>query len=268
MVRNLFFIGNPLSPREFHRLQYKESELALFALIIRGSNGNLRVIRFNVDFAPSVAAKRMQNLIILCQRCLTWIETHSEMCPDCGTDVYLDAPDISRELLAELLGKPLLVLGPLRVDRLGLPNYGYFIGTTAGVLFLPRLHRRMNGAWEAISSQRLPNWWPFQGDLASPRFINWLRKPFGMNVPTEQNSIDVLDRDHDSLADRLMDSPGAFFTHHRNIKAITGRSRQLKFERSMQRSIVIIDETTDGSLRSSLYSFLSRPNDEKLRRAL
>lgn len=207
----------------------------------------------------------MQNLIVLCHRCLTWTETHEGLCPECGADVFLDAPDFDGDLLEEMLGDPLVVLGPLRIDRLELPSYGFFVGTTTGILFLPRLHRRVNGAWEAITSQRLPNWWPFQGDLASPRFMSWLRKPFGMNVATDDQTVDHLDRT--SLSERLMESPGGFFTPRRNVKMVTGRRRQLRLERALQRSITVIDETEDGSLRNALDSFLSRPNEEQLRRA-
>lgn len=196
----------------------------------------------------------MQNLIVLCQRCFTWVETHSDSCPECAAEVFLDTPDMDRDLLAEILGTSMTLIGPVRIERSLLPNYGFLVATTTGILFLPRLHRRTNGAWEGVTSQRLPRWWPFQGDISSPRFLNWLRRPFVSETTDELLAQVEQDTKLDSLADRLMDSPGAFFTAHRSIKAITGRWRLVKIERLLQRSISIVDETEEGSLRTVLDS--------------
>src|ERR1700677_747051 len=106
----------------------------------------------------------MQNLVIFCQSCLTWVEPFSDQCPECGVEVQLDRPDPDLKDLEEKLGRQLTVVGPIRVERQGLPSYGHLVGTTRGVLFLPRLHRRVNGAWEGVTSQRLPGWWPFRGE--------------------------------------------------------------------------------------------------------
>ena len=196
----------------------------------------------------------MHNLIVLCQRCLSWVETHSDTCPECAADVFLDMPDINRDSLAEILGTPISLIGPVRIERYSLPNYGFLIGTSAGILYLPRLHRRLNGAWESVTSQRLPRWWPFQGDASSPRFLNWLRRPF---ISESSDEILAPAEDQpgmDALADRFMDSPGAFFTRHQSIKSISGRWRLVKLERMLQRSISIVDETEEGSLRVTLDS--------------
>lgn len=190
------------------------------------------------------------------------------MCPECGAEVCLESPDLDQDALSEVLGKPVKTLGPLRLERQALPNYGYFIGTTQGLLFLPRLHRRVNGAWEGVTSQRLPGWWPFHGDQKSPRFLNWLRRPFGGPATDEQKSESLFQQDIDSLADRLMDSPGAFFVEHRFIKTVTMRRRLVKLERPPQRSISFVDETDDGSLGMSLNALVAQAGRERLRQAL
>lgn len=180
------------------------------------------------------------------------------MCPECGVMVDLDRPDPEREALAEILGKSLMVVGPVRVERRPLPNYGHLIGTTEGILFLPRLHRRINGAWEGVTSQRLPGWWPFQGDLSSPRFLNWLRRPFGGSPRAVNSETAIVDDSTQSLADRLLDSPGGFFIVHRSIRALTPRRRTIKLERPPLRSIAIADETEDGSLLTSLNALAAQ----------
>ena len=208
-------------------------------------------------------ASEMQNLIVLCHRCFTWGETHSDLCPECGADVCLELPDLDRDRMAEILGRPLVVIGPLQVDRQGLPNYGYLIGTTEGVLFLPRLHRRTNGAWEGMTSQRLPSWWPFRGDHSSPRFLNWLQRPFGGAAHSEMISKKFSVQEIDSLVDRLMDSPGAFFVGLRDIHSITARWQRVKLDRMPARSITFIDETEDRSLLTSLNGHLVQAAKEQ-----
>lgn len=200
----------------------------------------------------------MQNLIVLCQSCVSWIEPHAEMCPECGAEVVLDRPDPDPTALAEILGNPLMVLGPVRVERQVLPSYGHLIGTTEGVLFLPRLHRRINGAWEGVTSQRLPGWWPFRGELASPKFLKWLRHPFAGTVSGQNKLEPISEQDLESLADRLMDSPGAFFIEQRLIRAVTPRRRTIKLDRPPFRSVTLVDESEDGSLHVSLNSLTGR----------
>lgn len=210
----------------------------------------------------------MQNLIVLCHRCFTWGETHADVCSECGADVYLDLPDLDQNELVEKLGSPLSIFGPVRVERLGLPNYGFLIGTTNGILFLPRLHRRINGAWEGMTSQRLPGWWPFGGDLTSPRFLNWLRRPFGSIADSNQKVEAFSTQEIASLADLFMDSPGAFFVELRLIRSITARWRRVKLDRSPHRSVTFVDETDDVTLATSLNSHVVRAANEKLRPAL
>ena len=195
----------------------------------------------------------MQNLIVFCQQCFAWIEPQSELCPDCGSPVVLDQPDPDLDTLARIMGAPVMFLGAVRVERSALPSFGELIGTTEGVLFLPRLHRRLNGAWEGVASTRLPAWWPFRGDHTSPKFLDWLRRPSGVRVfehATEGEPASI----PTSLPDRLMDSPGAFFAERRFIRSISARKRMVKLDRSPFRSITLVDETEDGSLCASLNS--------------
>lgn len=196
----------------------------------------------------------MQNLIVFCERCFTWVEPTSDFCPECGTEVQLDRPDPDLEDLALKLGRQLTVLGPVRVDRQGLPNYGYLVGTTQGLLFLPRLNRRINGAWEGVTPQRCPGWWPFGNDTGSPGFLKWLRKPFGIQDQIEGSSEPHLEQDLESLARRVMDSPGAFFVERRAMRGMTVRRRTVKIERPPLRSVTLLDESEDGSLGAALNS--------------
>ena len=86
----------------------------------------------------------MPNLLVLCQGCFAWVEPHSQLCPECGIEIDLERPDLDRETLAGILGRPLMTLGSVRVDRRDLPSFGELIGTSTGLLFVPRLHRRLN----------------------------------------------------------------------------------------------------------------------------
>jgi hypothetical protein len=150
-----------------------------------------------------------------------------------------------------------MILGATRVERSALPSFGELIGTTEGVLFLPRLHRRLNGAWEGIASTRLPGWWPFRGDHTSPKFLDWLRRPTGVSIdePTKEGEPEPIPT---SLPDRLLDSPGAFFAERRFIRSISARKRMVKLERSLLRSITLVDETEDCSLAASLDTLALR----------
>ena len=205
-------------------------------------------------FTTAVA---MQNLIVFCQQCFAWIEPQSELCPECGCPVVLDQPDPDLDTLVRIIGTPLMFLGAARVERSALPSFGELIGTTEGVLFLPRLHRRLNGAWEGVASTRLPGWWPFRGDHTSPKFLDWLRRPSGVRVfePAKEGEPEPIPT---SLPDRLLDSPGAFFVERRFIRAISARKRMVKLERSPFRSITLVDETEDCSLCASLNSLALR----------
>ena len=196
----------------------------------------------------------MQNLLVFCQYCFSWVEPHSLMCPDCASEVDLDQPDLEREVLSDILGTSIMSLGNVGVDRQGLPSYGELIATTEGILFFPRLHRRLNGAWEGVVSTRVPAWWPFRGDHHSTRFLEWLRHPLGVPMENEPAFVPSRESAKRSLADRMMDSPGAFFAAHRSIRSITSRRRTVKLNRSPFRSIVLIDETENGTLHATLDS--------------
>ena len=231
------------------RLTVKDARTYVFHFHLHYSLDILHTSFVSESFA---VAALMQNLIVLCQYCFTWIEPHSEMCPECGAEVLLDRPDPDLNALADILGKPLSVLGPVRIERPDLPNYGHLIATTEGVLFLPRLHRRVNGAWEGVTSQRLPGWWPFRGDVSSPKFLGWLRLPFGASAANQNQRKNDSEQDLESLANRLMDSPGAFFIEHRMIRTVTAKRRTIKLDRSPLRSVSLIDETVEGSVCLSL----------------
>ena len=199
---------------------------------------------------------RMPNLLVLCQGCFAWVEPHSRLCPECAVEIDLERPDLDRETLDRILGRPLMTLGSVRVDRRDLPSFGELIGTSTGLLFVPRLHRRLNGAWEGVESSRLPGWWPFRGDQTSPRFLEWLKHPLGIKVEPISAVDPVPQPDRVSLAERLMESPGGFFAELRWIESITSRRRTVKLNRTHLRTITVIDETEDGSLHAALDSLV------------
>lgn len=176
------------------------------------------------------------------------------MCSECGADIDLDRPDPAISDLAEMLGRPLAVLCPVRIERQELPSSGCLVGTSEGVLFLPRMQKRINGALEPVTSQRTSSWWPFHGDVTSPGFFHWLRRQFGASSPASPASAMINDPDMESLADRLLDSPGAFFIQRRSIRTITTRWRSVKIDRPPLRSVTIIDETAEGTLGATLSS--------------
>lgn len=180
----------------------------------------------------------------------------------------MEFPDPDRDELAGVLGRPISVIGPLRVDRRSLPSFGFLIGTSDGILFLPRLHRRLNGAWEGVDSQNVPGWWPFRGDRKSPHFWNWLRNPFQISIHDDTTTPPPGESEINPLAERLMDSPGAFFVDLPSIRSISAKRRRVKIERAACRSITLIDETEDGSLLVSLNSHVAHVAKEKLRPAL
>ena len=199
----------------------------------------------------------MLNLIVLCRHCYSWVESHSN-CPECLGEVCLETADRTDDEFAEVLGQPICELGPIQVDRKDLPSYGNLVRTTTGYLFLPRLHRRLNGAWEGLSSQKIPAWWPFQGESRTSRFLNWLRGPVGTPVTADESTPGPSVMSDVPLYHRLLDSPGAFFVQQRHIKSITVRRRHVKIERPPFRNVTLVDETEDSSLYTSLIQLNSQ----------
>ena len=182
-------------------------------------------------------------------------------------DVCLDCPDPDSELLNQILGQPLVALGPVSVERRSLPNFGSLVGTTEGLLFLPRLRRRENGAWEGTSPQRPQGWWPFRDQPGSPRFLKWFGgSPESNSSPLPITESSVLERD--SLVDCLMDSPGAFFLEHRLTHSIKARRQQVRIDRTPLRSVTFVDETSDGSLHAALTSLATRAATDRRRPTL
>ena len=200
----------------------------------------------------------MQNLVVLCSCCISWIEPCAEVCPECGAAVLLDHPDLDQDELNELLGSPLLPLGLVSIERTNLPNMGLLVGTTRGVMFLPQLHRRINGAWEGVTTHRPPGWWPFRNEAGSAGFLNWLRRPWGMKTEMSAKATAGADLDPVSLSDRLMDSPGAFFIQRRLIRSVAIRRRTIKFDRTPLRIMTIVDETENESLATAFASMCTQ----------
>jgi hypothetical protein len=157
-------------------------------------------------------------------------------------------------VLTQLIGELVNVAGPVRIERRVVPSLGHLLVTTGGLMFLPRLHRRLNGAVEEVTSQRSPGWWPFQGEQSSSRFLAWLRRSTPEASANGSSAEHPLERASEPLAERLMESPGAFFVARLTIQAITARRRQIQINRAPSRSIALSDETDDGSVMAALYS--------------
>jgi hypothetical protein len=111
----------------------------------------------------------------------------------------------------------------------------------------------------------LPGWWPFRGDQTSPRFLNWLRSPFGTVGGQPLKPESLTPQDIGSPADRLMDSPGAFFVELRLIRSLAGRRRRIMLERPPLKSLIFVDETEEGSLLQSLNSHIVEAAKERER---
>jgi hypothetical protein len=196
----------------------------------------------------------MQSLVVFCQRCYAWVPPQGEICPDCGSEIVLDEPDLDRKVLETIIGSHLILIGTVRIERQFLPSYGQLHGTTEGLLFLPELRQRPNGAWEGVVPTRRSGWWPFRGGSHSRGEAQRLRFPTGERIVdpamTEDDGVPAV-----SLVDRLMESPGAFFAERRFIRSMTARKRTVKLERNPYRSISMVDESPDDSLCASLNSY-------------
>jgi len=177
----------------------------------------------------------MSSLIVVCPHCLTWIEPHADRCTECGVAVDIDAPDPDEEVLALRLGKPLLEIGPVRLERPGWPSLGRLVATTEGLLFLPDFVRRPNGAIEPRldepdSSANWPArlgcswWWPQRSQLTPTK-----------SAPAVDSTATVFP----PILQRLLDAPGGLFVERASVRRLLARWNHLQIERRPARSVTL-----------------------------
>lgn len=174
----------------------------------------------------------MASLIVVCPHCLTWIEIHSDCCPECATAVSVDDNDPAADLISERLGDRLQDLGPTRLLRRGWPESGQLVATSSGLLFVPHLIVRPNGALEAITedSQLRPS-------RVSGMFHWWSLPPWRRPVDDDQGRSSAECAEGRPLIDLLFDSPGAFFIARSTIQRIGSRWGRVQIERQPSRSV-------------------------------
>ncbi len=178
----------------------------------------------------------MSSLIVLCPQCLTWAEPQADRCTECGVVVDVDAPDPDGESLSLRLGETLRELGPIRLDRSGWPSLGRLVATSAGLLFLPELRARPNGAIEPCAGEpdSAAGW-------AAPLSLSWWwpqRTPASSFHPTRSVSADVAEETASPpLFQRLLDAPGGLFVARASVGRLLARWNHLQIERRPARSV-------------------------------
>lgn len=187
------------------------------------------------------------SLIVVCPHCLTWIEPQSECCPECAGAVDVDAPDPLESELSTQFGELLGGLGLVRLDRRGWPSIGRFVATTEGLMFIPDIFFRPNGAislrekvsdenesWSERISQS--SWWPWRAVVPV----------------TDEPSQAEAEFAAMSITAQMLSSPGALFVARRSIKRIVPNWNRVRIDRSPSRS-VSVTPVGRGASASRLY---------------
>ena len=184
----------------------------------------------------------MSSLIVVCSHCLTWAEPQADCCTECGVVVDIDAPDAEDARLTQRLGEPLVELGLVRLERRGWPSLGTLVGTTEGLLFVPRLKSRPNGAIEAIDEDSRA--------AASSLAIwlsSWRRFPAASSSPSTQPG-----EDSSGLRpprEMLFDSPGALFVQRTTIRRALIQWGCLRLVRPPSKSVTFAPVSTSYTIR-------------------
>lgn len=184
----------------------------------------------------------MSSLIVVCPHCLTWAEPHADCCTECGVAVDVDAPDAEDATLTQRLGEPLAELGPVRLERHGWPSLGTLVGTTEGLLFIPRLKSRPNGAIEAIDEDSLA-----AASWLAIWLASWLRAPAGSSSPSTRPDDDSSGLR--SSRELLFDSPGALFVQRTTIHRALIQWGCLRLLRPPSKSITFAPASTCQTIR-------------------
>lgn len=193
------------------------------------------------------------SLIVVCTRCLTWVEPHADRCTECGAIVDVDAPDLDDETLAARLGEPLAELGPARLERRGWPSLGRLIATSEGILFLPDHAPRQNGALEPCRDEphrraslfvQLTQWWQSA------------RLPAVTAIPVACRTNDQ--RSVSAASQWLFEAPGGLFVRRSSVRRTLARWNHLKIERQPLRSVVL----TPAAPGDTVKQLLSRLHEQ------
>lgn len=189
----------------------------------------------------------MSSLIVVCPHCLTWAEPHSERCTECGLAIDMDAPDPDEHELLQRLGEPVADLGPIRIDRLGWPDFGHLLATSEGLMFLPQFSVRPNGALEPMTVDHPTStarkihrgswWWPNRSRATSSG---------------ESAASDDTIAQEASTVQRLFDSPGALFVARSSIQKVQVNWTHIRIDRRPARSVTLRSVPSGLSLHDLL----------------
>ena len=181
----------------------------------------------------------MSSLIVVCPHCLTWVEPSADCCTECGVAVDVDAPDAKEVTLR--LGESLMELGPVRLERRDWPSLGTLVGTTEGLLFVPQLKSRSNGAVETIDgdSHAAASWLAIW--LASWRRVTVVSSS---PAPSMENSAGLR-----PAHEMLFDSPGALFVQRTSIRRALIQWGCLRLVRPPSKSVTFTPISTSQTIR-------------------
>lgn len=188
----------------------------------------------------------MASLIVVCPQCLTWIEIQSDCCPECATALSVEDVDPPVDLISQRMGERLRDLGAVKLLRRGWPENGQLVATTEGLLFVPHLVVRPNGALEPVAED---------ASLLSSRvsgLFHWWSLPPWRHSVDEQNQASIHPPENLSLPSLLFDSPGAFFIVRTTIQRIVARWGRVQIDRQPSRSVSLTQAHGSDSPREIL----------------
>jgi hypothetical protein len=189
----------------------------------------------------------MASLIVVCPQCLTWIEIQSDCCPECATSLSVEDVDPPVELISQRMGARLRDLGALKLLRRGWPENGQLIATTEGLLFVPHLVVRKNGALEPVAEEA-----PLRASRVSGLFQWWSLPPWRRSIEDQQSHPSSHSPENLSLPGLLFDSPGAFFIVRTTIQRIVARWGRVQIDRPPSRSVSLTQAQGSDSPRELL----------------
>lgn len=189
----------------------------------------------------------MASLIVVCPQCLTWIEIQSDCCPECAAAIRIDDVDPPVDLTFERLGCRLRDLGAIKLLRRGWPENGQLVATTAGLLFVPHLVVRPNGALEPVAEEAL-----LRPSRVSGLFHWWSLPSWRHSAGDEQSQPSIPAPENLSLPSLLFDSPGAYFVARTTIQRIVSRWGRVHIERQPWRSVSLTQAQGADSPREIL----------------
>ncbi|MGH7202308.1 MAG: hypothetical protein ACREJB_17015, partial [Planctomycetaceae bacterium] len=170
---------------------------------------------------------------LLCHECYSWVEPHSDRCPDCLIVLDASSPDPSPDVLETVMGEVICRLGEVRFRRRILPDTGTLYATTRGLCFVPHemAYETCEVAAEPAGSSLF---WLLVGMTWSPLSII---RPLVQPKRRELQCVPVFHPtelavgESRRLPELLMANPGVFFVPRRSIRAIAGGRFGWRIER-------------------------------------